>query len=170
MPERLLTISEVVDRCSPSNDEHRMIWLRRARELSNLGIFPTAPQQQRAGSGRHRLYKPDVVWLAAVLLRMSDQRAPIGCLRALASQVNSGRRTRAGRDFRQFWQQAKASINFPFPARDFHIAFAEGPDGRISFHRSEGPIWVSDGSWVTTNLSLVFRQLAKPREDEEDAP
>src|SRR4051794_16179838 len=95
------TLGELVDACAPANDEHRAVWLRRARELSNLQILRPV-KRQRKGSGRHRLFKSETRLLAAVLLRMTDQRAPIRCLQVLAELVEKPARSKNALEFKQF--------------------------------------------------------------------
>src|SRR3954463_5287147 len=54
MPARLILVSELVERCSPPSEEHRVLWLRRARQWSDADILPAAkrPFEKLARSRR----------------------------------------------------------------------------------------------------------------------
>jgi DNA-binding transcriptional MerR regulator len=157
MPQRLLTVSELVDRCSPPIEDFRAVWLRRARDWSNIGILPTARQHE--GSGHHRLYGADTVFLATVLFRMADLGVPVGYLARIARLIRSPRRTEGEQEFKRFWQEARALTN----PKDAHMAIRPEPGGIRTFYRhSFGPIeFPDDGTWATINLTQTFRKLKR---------
>jgi DNA-binding transcriptional MerR regulator len=161
MPRRFLTVSELVDRCSPPNKEYRTIWLRRARDWSNIGFLPTA-RGQHEGSGRHRLYSSDAVFLAAVLFRMADLGVPVGYLERIARLIRTPRQTEGEQEFKRFWQEAKALTN----PKDAHLAIAPERGGVRTYYRhSFGPIeLLDDEAWAVINLTRTFRGL-KAQED-----
>src|SRR4051794_8280344 len=105
MPQ-LLTVSEVVDCCTPPNDKLRTTWLRRLRDWSNIGLLDIS-ERHREGTGRHRLYTPGAVYVAAVLLRLADLGVPVGTLTPVAQLIQRPNRTRAEQEFRRFWAEVK---------------------------------------------------------------
>jgi hypothetical protein len=66
----MLTVSELVERCAPPSENHRRLWLRRARVWARDGTLPTL--NYPVGRGRHRQFDDDAVTLARVLFRLSD--------------------------------------------------------------------------------------------------
>lgn len=163
MPQRLLSVSEFVDRCSPPNEHRRTVWLRRARDWSNLGLLNT--RRQHEGSGHHRLFNADTAFLAAVMFRMADQSVSARLIYQFAGVIRGSGRGKSERELRQFWQQARGFINSPFPGHDAHLAVALAPEsGGIQWFTAVGPIWVSDGAWVVLNLTRTFREVQEQQE------
>src|SRR5690349_7946060 len=101
MARRFLTVSELVDGCSPPNEQSRLVWIRRARDWSNAGILATA-RRHREGTGRHRLYNPDSVYLAAVMLRMADQGVSLRTLAIMASLLHEPSRDKNVQQLKEF--------------------------------------------------------------------
>jgi DNA-binding transcriptional MerR regulator len=161
MPERLLTVSELVDICSPPDEESRSIWTRRLRDWSNAGILPTA-RRHHEGTGRHRLYHRDTAYLAAVMLCMADQGVSVRALENLAGMLHRpGRNISSVREFKQFWRDARTSAaSFPFPLhRGVHLAISLDREGTLSWYIDYGPLSVEGGAWTIVNLTFIFRQL-----------
>jgi DNA-binding transcriptional MerR regulator len=164
MARRLLTVSELVDRCSPPNEEYRTTWLRRARDWSSIGLLHTS-HRQHEGSGRHRLYSPHTVYVAAVLFRMADLGVPIGNLTRIARLIQKPRRTKHELEFKRFWEKAKDLVAHPqVEGADAYLAITlepGGPDVSPTFYdHSWGPIELKDDlAWVTINLTVTFRRL-----------
>ena len=156
MPQRFLTVSELIDRCSPPNEEYRTTWMRRVRDWSNVGLLHTS-HRHHEGSGRHRLYSPSAVYVAGVLLRMADLGVPIGYLARIARLIQTPRRTEGEQQFKQFWREAKTLTN----PQDAHMAITPERGGDRTYYRhSFGPIeLLDDQAWATINLTRTFRQL-----------
>jgi DNA-binding transcriptional MerR regulator len=156
MPRRLLTVSELIDCCSPPTEERRSVWLRRARDWSNVGLLP-ASAQEHEGSGRHRRYRHDTVYLASVLLRMADLGVSIGDLARISDLIRTPGRTTSGQRFKAFWEAAKTHSSLQ-PA---YIAIAPGHGtANTQYITSFGPIHVlEDRSWAMLNLTQTFRAL-----------
>jgi hypothetical protein len=157
MHRRLLTVSELVNRCSPPTEDYRTVWLRRARDWSNIGMLPTA-RRQHEGSGRHRLYGTDTVFLAAILFRMADLGVPVGYLARISRLIRAPRRTEREQEFKRFWQEAKTLTN---PAEDALMAIRPAPGKDLTYYEfGFGPVaFDDDGAWATMNLTRTFRKL-----------
>ena len=154
MPRRLVTVSELVEICSPPSDDHRALWLRRAREWSAAGVLPPSQRHQQ-GSGRHRLYDFNSIYLAAVLFRMSDLGVPVGVLAQISRLIRSPNRTRAERDFRKFWRGA-ADLTEP----NAYLAISPVPGDEAAYYQqSYGSMKLAEGAWAVINLSVTFAQL-----------
>jgi hypothetical protein len=154
MPGRLLTVGQLVEAAAPPAERFRPLWLRRARDLSSIGALP-AVRQPHEGTGRHRLYSVDTVYLAALLFRMGDLGVPIGYLARIARLITKPRRVEREREFQAFWREAKAMTN----PQDAHIAIQPAPGVGTFYEKSFGPIAVKDGAWAVINLTHTFRQL-----------
>jgi DNA-binding transcriptional MerR regulator len=162
MPQQqLLTVSEVVDCCAPLDDALRTTWLRRLRDWSSIGLLDISGRH-REGTGRHRLYGPDVVYVAAVLLRMADLGVPVGTLNRIARLVQHPNRTEHEQDFRRFWVGAK---KLDAAEGDAYLAIRPEPRPgvRTFYKHGWGPIAINDdAAWVTVNLTMVFSGLRLP--------
>jgi DNA-binding transcriptional MerR regulator len=162
----IVTVSELVGICAPPTDAHRALWLRRAREWSSAGVLPPAKRHQQ-GTGRHRLYDLDAVYMGAVLFRMSDLGVPIGVLAQIARVIQNPRRTQAEREFREFWRNAidKSTMGEAFQAAfqthlAHYLAVAPVPGQESAYYRTAvGSIRLDEGAWAVINLSVTFAQL-----------
>lgn len=113
---RYLTVSELVDKCDPSptgggdysalTEERRRVWLRRIRHWSTMDILPPAPAS-RDGTGHHRRYDDEDVYIAAVLLRVADLGISIAITRDIATVLRQPG-SADGDNFAECWRQAKA--------------------------------------------------------------
>jgi DNA-binding transcriptional MerR regulator len=157
---RSLTVSEVVDRCAPANDELQTIWLRRLRDWSSVGLLDV-DARHREGSGRHRLYSPDAVYVAAVLLRMADLGVPIGTLTPIARLIQRPKRTAPERAFRRFWSDAQKVPEDS--GAHAYLAIRQVPSQESTYYRHGwGPMQiVDDAAWVIINLSRVFANIKR---------
>jgi DNA-binding transcriptional MerR regulator len=158
MPRRSLTVSELTAACKPPDDETRLLWLRRVRDWSNIGMVPATRQHE--GTGRHRLFSPDAVYATAVLLRLADLGIPIGNLRSVARLINAPRRTAHEQEFQRFWREAKTLAN----PQDAYLAIApkRGDSGTTSYRQRWGSITLDDDDgWAAINLTHVIRKLAE---------
>jgi hypothetical protein len=153
---RSLTVSEVVDGCAPPNDELRTTWLRRLRDWSSVGLLDVYARH-REGSGRHRLYARDAVYVAAVLLRMADLGVPIGTLTPIARLIQKPNRTNLEQAFRRFWSDVKKIAGEPH-APPAYLAIRQVPSEEKTYYRyGREPIAiVDDAAWVIINLTAVF--------------
>jgi hypothetical protein len=157
MPGRLIPVSELVDRCSPPSEEHRALWLRRARQWSDADILPTA-KRQRQGTGRHRLYDFDTIYRASVLFRFADLGLPVGVIAAVSRLITPPHRSKSRRNFVDFWKQAKASQD------PRHIYLAVGPvlggqhAAEHQIHYGPFPL-VGGKAQAVLNLTSTFAQL-----------
>jgi DNA-binding transcriptional MerR regulator len=156
---QLLTVSEVVDCCAPPNDELRTTWLRRLRDWSNIGLLEISGRH-REGTGRHRLYSLDAVYVAAVLLRMADLGVPVSYLARIARLIQRPTRTKPEQEFRRFWAEAKKVDR----EEDAYFAIKPEPRGVRTFYKNGwGPLAIDDdAAWVTIKLTAVFCRLDLP--------
>src|SRR5215469_18351340 len=106
MNRTLLTVAQLIERCVPPSPELLGPWRRRLRDLTNIGAVPAA-ERQHEGAGKHRLYRPNVVPLASVLLRLGDRGVQIGDINCVA-QVILHPRKRVAREVKQIWSAAWA--------------------------------------------------------------
>jgi hypothetical protein len=158
MQRRALTVSELTDACKPPDEETRLLWLRRVRDWSNIGIVPAT--RQHAGTGRHRLFRPDAVYVTAVLLRLVDSGYPIRNLSTVAKLINAPRRTAAEQEFHRFWRDAITLAK----RQDAYVAFTpeRGDQGTTSYRYRWGKMTTNDDdAWALMNLTRVFRKLAE---------
>jgi DNA-binding transcriptional MerR regulator len=84
---RYLTVAELADKCSPGDKEREKIWLRRIRHWSSMGSLPPAPAS-REGTGHHRRYTEDTLYLAAVLLRIADLGISVSITKEIAECIH----------------------------------------------------------------------------------
>jgi hypothetical protein len=163
MPQQqLLTVSQVVDRCAPLDDEMRTTWLRRLRDWSNIGVLDISGRH-REGTGRHRLYSTDAVYVAAVLLRMADLGVPVGTLNRIARLIQHPHRTKPEQDFHHFWAETQKSDAAQGVAAYLAIRPEPRPGIRAFYKHGWGPIAIDDdAAWVTVNLTTVFSRLNLP--------
>jgi hypothetical protein len=156
MPRRLLTVSELVDVCFPPTEAHRGLWLRRAREWSTAGVLPPS-EHHHQGSGRHRLYDFDSVYLAAVLFHVSDLGVPVGVLARISRLIRAPRRTPWEQDFIKFWRAVKTQKN----KEHAYLAIAPVPGQDLVYYKYNfGPVFMPEGgAWATINLTVTFAKL-----------
>ena len=100
----LLNVAKLVDRAAPPSQDRRATWLRRCQLWSVAGILPAVPPAE-GGGRRRRLYRADTVWLAAVLLRISDLGLDTSIIQKISSFIQGGTRSRRQR-FSRFWHEA----------------------------------------------------------------
>jgi DNA-binding transcriptional MerR regulator len=160
MPQQqLLTVSEVVDCCAPVSDELRTTWLRRLRDWSSIGLLEIS-EHHREGTGRHRLYSPGAVYVAAVLLRMADLGVPVGTLARIARLIQHPTRTTAEQEFRRFWAEVK---KLAAPNNAYLAITPEIGGVRAFYNYGWAPIVISgDAAWVAVNLTAIFSRIKLP--------
>jgi hypothetical protein len=110
MAKPLITILELVRRCSPFSEEHLALWVRRARHWATLGMLPVAMPGR--GERSRRLYDPDTVYLLSVLLRISDFGVETSILTIISSFIQNNMKGRGS--FARFWREAKREDGTPF--------------------------------------------------------
>jgi DNA-binding transcriptional MerR regulator len=172
---RYLTVSELVDRCSPVgveaglDEERRRIWLRRARHWTAMGILPSAPAS-RDGTGHHRRYEEKVVYIAAVLFRISDLGVSVSVMRDVArdlQRLESGLNL-SGDDLklRKFWQQAIAGR----PPGNYYLVmwityegfvYVEGIGPKQDLSTLETRIDPQDAPVVVLSLTNIFAMVRR---------
>jgi hypothetical protein len=160
MNRTLLTVAQLIQRCVPPSPELVGPWRRRLRDLTNIGAVPAAARQHE-GAGKHRLYRPNVVPLAAVLLRLGDRGVQIGDINGVAQVILRPRKVDRG--VKQVWSAAWAG--------DLHgqaeawLAIAPIPIyGGVELSAGFGPVRLPDlpdepDTWIITYLSRIFRQV-----------
>jgi DNA-binding transcriptional MerR regulator len=161
MAQQLLTVSEVVDCCAPPSDELRTTWLRRLRDWSNIGLLHISGRY-REGAGRHRLYSPDAVYVAAVMLRLADLGVPVGTLIPVAEIIQRPSRARRKQDFRNFWAEAK---QLGAASDEAFLAIRPEPRSDGTFYEfGWGAVAAinSGDAWAIISLTAVFSRLEMP--------
>lgn len=89
---RHLSVSELAQACAPVNtdgefDANRLrLWIRRLRHWTVLGILP-ASSRNGEGAGKHRLYRPELAYQAAVLLRVAGAGLPFPIIKLIADDL-----------------------------------------------------------------------------------
>jgi hypothetical protein len=160
MDRTLLTVAQLIQRCVPPSPEALGPWRRRLRDLTNIGAVPVAARQHE-GAGKHRLYRPNVVPLAAILLRLGDRGVQIGDVNSVAQVILHPRRL--GREVKQIWSAAWAEDLRG--GKEAWLAIAPIPiDGGVKFKSGFGPVRLPDSpgepdTWIVTYLSRIFRQI-----------
>ena len=98
----LLSLAKLLDRTAPPSEERRARWRRRCQLWSEAGILPTVTPRTKEGGRKRRLYREDTIWLAAVLLRVSDYIVDTNVLAGLSRDIQ---RTSKGRSaFARWWR------------------------------------------------------------------
>jgi hypothetical protein len=166
MNNKLITVAQLIERCVPPSPELLSPWRRRLRDLTNVGAVPAAARQHE-GTGKHRLYRPNIIPLAAVLLRLGDRGVQIGDINGVAQVILRPRKI--DREVKQVWSTAWAE--------DLHgddeawLAIAPIPIyGGVQFEAGFGPVRLPDlpyepDTWIVTYLSRIFRQLKAKSEE-----
>jgi hypothetical protein len=160
MNRTLLTVAQLIERCVPPSPELLGPWRRRLRDLTNIGAVPAAARQHE-GAGKHRLYRPSVVPLAAVLLRMGDRGVQIGDISGVGRMILHPRKIHQG--VKQIWSRAWAEDLYG--EAEAWLAIAPIPlRGGFRFSAGFGPVRLPDSpgepdTWIVTYLSRIFRQI-----------
>src|SRR5690349_4461544 len=97
----LLSVAQLVDRTAPPTENQVALWQRRVRLWSDAGILTTVGPHE--GTGKHRRYSDSVVYLAAVLLRISDFVTETSTLKRIAISIQASLK---GRNFSRMWRDA----------------------------------------------------------------
>src|SRR5947209_2688047 len=98
----LLSVGQLVDRTAPPTEVQVALWQRRVRLWTDAGILPTVGPHD--GTRRHRRYSDSVVYLAAVLLRISDFVTETSILRRLSVSIQDWSKSRG--KFARLWRDA----------------------------------------------------------------
>jgi hypothetical protein len=153
----LITVSDLVHRAAPPTEEHRALWLRRARLWSISNILPMAAPQ--GGTRRHRSYSENTIFLAAILFRISDFGITTDILRrisAILQNADNGR-SRFDRLWRRIKQETSLinedfiAIILPRPGRSWWVTLS-----------GEAPIKLpdDDAPGIVLNLTKVREELS----------
>src|SRR5688572_3304914 len=89
-PEKL-TVSEIAERVAKSSvfaevSDRREVVLRRIRHWTTAGALPSEGDPH-SGTGRHRTYSPQTIYLASVLNVLADTGLPLEMLKAASDAV-----------------------------------------------------------------------------------
>jgi hypothetical protein len=98
----LLSLAKLVDRTAPPSEEHRARWRRRCQLWSEAGILPTVAPQTKDDGRKRRLYHENTIWLAAVLLRVSDFIVDTDVLAGLSRDIQRASKGRSA--FGRWWR------------------------------------------------------------------
>lgn len=112
IPERrFLTVSELAEACAPINDEYEFddnkftVWTRRLRHWSVLDILPKKYIRHADEAGRHRLYSADLVYIAAVLLRIAGMGISVKLISKISHELQKAIDIKNSK-FSEFWLAA----------------------------------------------------------------
>jgi hypothetical protein len=158
---RNLTISALIDRCAPFSEAERAHWTRRARHWAMASqVLPKAPKTRR-GSGRHRRYRTEDVYLMAVMFRLSDSTLPIGTLNAISELIQDWVNDPC-------WEAAK--LGSTDRAVFLSIIFSD-EEPLVDTHFGPLPEFEEDhdGPIILLNVSLIFERL-RSQEAGHNAP
>jgi hypothetical protein len=160
MGQNLITVAKLIERCVPPSPEQVRTWRRRLRDLTTIRAVPAA-ERQHEGTGKYRLYHPDIIPLAAVLLRLGDRGMQIGNLGSLAQMILRPRK--ADRGTKQVWDTAL--VHELRGHQEAWLAIAPIPiAGGVNFAAGFGSVWLPDtpnapDTWIVVYLSRIFRQI-----------
>lgn len=120
-----------------------------------------AAERQHAGAGKHRLYDPEIIPLAAVLLRLSDSGVESSKLADLAWVVL--RRQEVDQEVRKVWDTAWAYELSSH--QEAWLALSLAPiDGDLIVSAGFSPVDLGEepgdsAIWIVVYLSRIFRQI-----------
>jgi hypothetical protein len=157
----LITVSELVHRAAPPTEDHRALWLRRARLWSVGNILPMAAPQ--GGTRKHRSYSENTIFLAAILFRISDLGITAEILREISAILQSADngRSRFDRSWRRMKQGTSLidgdfiSITLPRPGRSLWIILTEHGHEALELPDDDAPGIVLNLTKVREELSAV---------------
>jgi DNA-binding transcriptional MerR regulator len=122
-------------------------------------VLPKAPKARR-GSGRHRRYRAEDVYLMAVMFRLSDSTLPISTLNAISEQIQDWVNDPG-------WEAAK--LGSTDRAVFLSIIFSyEEPLVDTHFDPMPGFEEDHDGPVIVLNISLIFEKI-RSQEAKKDA-
>ena len=173
----LITVSELVDRAAPPTEDHRSVWLRRARLWSVGDILPTATPQ--GGARKHRVYRESTVFLAAILFRISDLGVTTEILRALSQILIDADQGRAA--FNRAWRRIKRGIPARYGINDGFVEIVGGAYISVKLPRMHEPFQVflsdkgpskqlipkDDAPAIILNLTKLWEDLFERTVDKE---
>jgi hypothetical protein len=173
----LITVSELVDRAAPPTEDHRSVWLRRARLWSVGDILPTATPQ--GGARKHRVYRESTVFLAAILFRISDFGVTTEILRELSLILKDAGQGKTASD--RAWRRIKRGVPTRYRARDGFIEIVGGAYISVKLPRKGEPIQVGftdkglsthlipkdDAPAIILNLAKLWEELSERTADKE---
>ncbi|MGD9617443.1 MAG: hypothetical protein AB7H90_20285 [Alphaproteobacteria bacterium] len=138
MAPKYLTVSDLAHACIPLDaseeydPERAKLWTRRLRHWATLEIIPAAAKN-RAGAGQHRLFDSEIVYMAAILLRVAATGTSIAVIRRTAEALQQNAKGEgkftatwhaavSGNDNKNYW----FFINFIGEEEEIDIALLEG--------------------------------------------
>jgi DNA-binding transcriptional MerR regulator len=176
MTRPYLSVSELARACAPIDsagevDANRLsLWTRRLRHWTVLGILPSSTRHGD-GAGKHRLYRPELVYQASVLLRLAGVGLPFPVIRLIADELL--KETADNGELWSFWRDA---IKSEQSRLEYFLAIwiiDEGEyvfiDGIIGKRRTIniGNIGIDDFPAILLDLNYIFKfvnGIVKPLE------
>jgi hypothetical protein len=137
----LLSLANLVDRTAPPSEEHRARWRRRCQLWSEAGILPLVARQTKDDGRKRRLYRDDTIWLAAVLLRVSDFIVDTNVLAELSRDIQRVSKGRSA--VSRLWQDVilgNRSAYMFFSVEEAHIRLSPTLDQFASLLYDEAAI------------------------------
>jgi hypothetical protein len=101
-----LTVADLVERAGPANAAQAKLWLRQARYWAAHGVLATEGRLH-AGTGRHRRFSGETVFLAALLFRLGSAGLPLAVIDALARTIRQELEDPTESRFKTAWERAK---------------------------------------------------------------
>jgi len=148
-----LTISALIDRCAPYDKAQRAAWARRARHWAMASQVLPKPPKARRGSGHHRRYRSEDVYLMAIMFRLSDSTLPVGTLDAISELIQQYM-IRA-----PDWNAVKSGSADP----NTYLSIIFTCDGEPGADIQPGPLpdfdEVHDGALIVLNISVIFEKI-----------
>jgi hypothetical protein len=132
------TVSELVARLGARSERQADLWLRRVRHWSTFGLLDPVGLQH-TGSGRHRQFGVEALYVAAVLMRLADRGLPVGVLRLIASGLAKSLKG-PDAEYARLWEAAKRR-----PKRPIFIAFQFEPDDESALTTESALVQILEG-------------------------
>jgi len=136
------TVSEIASRLGARSERQADLWLRRLRHWSTLGILDTLGPQH-SGSGRHRRYETETIYIAALLVRLADRGLPVGVLKLIAGGL--ARSTSPQGEYHEQWETAKSSASADRLKGPVYITFSFEPDDESALTTDEILVQMNHG-------------------------
>ena len=173
----LITVSELVDRAAPPTEDHRSVWLRRARLWSVGDILPTAAPQ--GGTRKHRAYSESTVFLAGILFRISDFGVTTEILRELSLILKDADQGKTA--FDRAWRRVKRGVPTRYGVKDGFVEIVGGAYISVKLPRMNEPFQVflsdkgpskqlipkDDAPAIILNLTKLWEELSERTADKE---
>jgi hypothetical protein len=149
-----LTISALIDRCAPYSEDERAAWTRRARHWAMASLVLPKTPKARGGSGRHRRYRAEDVYLMAVMFRLSDSTLPISTLSVISEEIQDWVNDPG-------WEAAKLGSTDQAVFLSIIFSASAEPFVFVDTHFDPLPKFEEDhdGPVIVLNISLIFEKI-----------